>query len=157
MRGGVNNIATGNVNAGEGAPLIKFKTDYPALFDCLYSTFGTFLSNSRLCEQVHGMSRHNLRTQVGMEQGDHQRIYCTTIDHEMKEERRNINGDSEKVKAKRRKAAKHTRAKAQAIMLSRQMCERADTFVAEVEDLGLGESMPSVSSIAKKGRRAMDK
>lgn len=148
--------AVEEVEAGEGAPLVKFKTEYPVLFDCLYSTFGTFLSNSRLCEQVHGMSRHNLRTQVGMEQADHQRIYCTTIDYEMKEGRRNINCDAEDFKGKKRKAAKHSRTKAQLHLLSKQMCDRACAFVADVEGSDLGESLPSISSIKKKGRRAMD-
>ncbi len=31
---------------GEGTYLIRFKTEFPILFDCLYSVFGTMLSNS---------------------------------------------------------------------------------------------------------------
>ena len=80
------------IDAGEGAPLNKFKTNYPVLFDCLYSVFGTMLSNSRLCEQIHGMMRHGLRKEVGMDQADQHRIYNSGIDHEMKEERRNMSG-----------------------------------------------------------------
>jgi len=33
-------------NAGDGAPLNRFKSSFPVLFDCLYSVFGTMLSNS---------------------------------------------------------------------------------------------------------------
>jgi len=38
-----------DINAGEGAPLVMFKTNFPVLFDCLYSVFGTMLSNSPGC------------------------------------------------------------------------------------------------------------
>ena len=36
------------------------------------------------------------------------------------------------------------------------MCDRAKVFVADVEDAGLGESIPSVSSVKKKGQWAID-
>lgn len=43
-------VSTGEeLNAGEGAPLIKFKTEYPVLFDCLYSSFGTFFYQTAAC------------------------------------------------------------------------------------------------------------
>jgi len=56
-------------------PLTQFKQKYPILFECLEAVFGAMMSNSRLCEQVHGMMRHGLRALVGMEQSDHQRAY----------------------------------------------------------------------------------
>jgi hypothetical protein len=48
----------------QGAPLLHFKTKYEILFDCLEAVFGCMMSNSRLCEQTHGMMRHGLRTSV---------------------------------------------------------------------------------------------
>ncbi|EJK52059.1 hypothetical protein THAOC_28715 [Thalassiosira oceanica] len=109
----------------EGAPLLKFKTEYPVLFDCMYSVFGTMLSNSRLCEQIHGMNRHALRSQLGEEQTDQQRIYSSGIDHQLKEERRNMNESSSRFKSKNKKAAKHS----------------------------VSAEVPSVSEISKRGRR----
>ena len=53
----VNNVD--ELKTGDGA-LIEFKIDYPVLFDCLYSVFKTMLTNSCLCEQIHGMMRHGL-------------------------------------------------------------------------------------------------
>ena len=44
-------------NSGGKAPLLKFKHEYPILFDCLQAVFGLMMSNSRLCEQIHGMMR----------------------------------------------------------------------------------------------------
>ena len=80
----------GEIVAGEGAHLKKFKSNYPVLFDCLYSIFGTMLSKSHLCDQIHGMMRHRLRSQIGMEQADHQRIYNSGENYEMNEEKRNM-------------------------------------------------------------------
>ena len=51
------------------------------------------MSNSRLCEQIHGMMRHALRSSIGMEQADHQRMHSTGTDYNMKEERRKIASD----------------------------------------------------------------
>ncbi len=65
-------------DGGDCAPLNKFKTNYPVLFDCLYFVSGTMLSNS------YGMMCHDLQMQVGMEQADHQSIYSTKVDYEMK-------------------------------------------------------------------------
>ena len=49
------------LEGGEGVSLVNFKTDFPVLFDCLYSIFGTMLSTSCLYEQVHVMMRDALR------------------------------------------------------------------------------------------------
>ena len=56
------------------------------------------------------------------------------------------------MKRKRRKAAKHIRAKAQVYLLSTQLCDRSSVFVAEFEELGLSTSIPSVSSVVERGR-----
>jgi len=75
---------------GEGASLLIFKSKYSILFECLDAVFGTMMSNSRLCEQIHGMMQHGLRSSVGIQQADHQRMFSTMIDYPMKEERRNM-------------------------------------------------------------------
>ena len=91
-----------------------------------------------------------------MEQADHQRIYCSGIDHEIKEARHNIKGDTEEVKGKTRKAAKHLRSKAQIWMLSNQICDRSNAFVFDVQQTDIGHCIVSITSIKEKGRRAMD-
>ena len=80
----------GEIVAGEGAHLNKFKFNYPVLFDFLYSVIGTMLSNSLLCEKIHGMMWYGLQYQIGMEQADHQQIYNSGENYEMNEERRNM-------------------------------------------------------------------
>ncbi|EJK53676.1 hypothetical protein THAOC_26834, partial [Thalassiosira oceanica] len=127
----------------EGAPLLKFKTDYPVLFDCMYSVFGTMLSNSRLCEQIHGMNRHALRSQLGEEQTDQQRIYSSGIDHQLKEERRNMNESSSRFKSKNKKAAKHSVNTSQIQRLSEQIIEMSRKFIREMSKVSA--EAPSVS------------
>ena len=139
------------------AQLNKFKTYYPVLFDCLYSVFGTMLSNSRLCEQIHGMMRHGLRIQVGMEQSDHQRIYNSGIDHEMKEERRNMAEEASDFRDKHKKAKKHASTKDQHVRLSQQVVERARAFALMMKEDPPEGNIPTILEINKKGRRVMDK
>ena len=45
---------------GKGDPLTAFASDYTVLFECLEAIFGTMMSNSRLCEQIHRIMRHGL-------------------------------------------------------------------------------------------------
>ena len=63
-----------------------FKVSYKVLFECLNAVFGLMMSNSRLCEQIHGMMRHGLRSQQGMAQVDAQNTYATTHSYKMKRE-----------------------------------------------------------------------
>ena len=92
-------------------------------FYCLYSVFGTTLSNSRLCEQIHGMMWHGLRSQIGMEQADHQKIYNSGENYEMNEERRNIPQVESVYNNKHKKEAKHSDNKEQQIRSSEQLIE----------------------------------
>jgi len=68
---------------------------YPLLFECLEAVFGSMMSNSWLCEQVHGMMRHRLRSAIGIMQANHQGIYATRIDYGMKEEQHRLLIDTE--------------------------------------------------------------
>ena len=61
------------------APLLAFKEEYAVPFECLHATFGLMMSNSRLCEQIHGMMRHGLRSGQGMDHVDAQNTY--TVRH----------------------------------------------------------------------------
>ena len=54
------------------------------------------MSNSRLCEQIHGMMRHSLNPGIGMDQADHHRQYISTTGFEMCEERRKLCDGSDK-------------------------------------------------------------
>ncbi len=146
------------LSAGEGAPLIEFKTNYPVLYYCLYSVFGTMLSNSRLCEQVHGMMRHGLRKEIGMDQADHQRVYNSGIDHEMKEARRMLATNVNIFRNKHKKAAEHSRTKEQLVFLSKQVSEQADAMQKSMKNFDMAlHNIPTVNQISIEGRRKMDK
>ena len=41
------------------------------------------MSNSRLCEQIHGMMRHALCSGTGMDEADAHRLYAVNVDHSM--------------------------------------------------------------------------
>ena len=72
--------------SGIRALLLQFKQKYPILFECLEAIFGAMMSNSQLCEQIHGMMHHGLCALVGMEQSDHQRAYNISTGYKMNEE-----------------------------------------------------------------------
>ena len=74
----------------EKAPLLDFKSEYKVLFECLYPVFDLMMSNSHLCEQIHGMMRHGPRSGIGMDQADAQQTYATATDFEFKNERRQM-------------------------------------------------------------------
>ena len=141
---------------GEGAPLNAFQTEYPILFECLDAVFGTMMSNSRLCEQIHGMMRFGLRSAIGMDQADHQRMYNTSTDYEMKEERRKMVSDSDAYRQKNKKAASHSATKQQQQRLSKQLVERSADYVdVALSVIGL-DSIPTITQINEKGRRVQD-
>ena len=60
--------------SGGKAPLLKFKHEHPVLFECLHAVFGLMMSNSRLCEQIHGTMRASLQTGTDMDEADAQAI-----------------------------------------------------------------------------------
>ena len=66
------------------SPLLVFKGKYTVFIECLNAVFGLMMSNSRLCEQIHGMMRHGLCSGLGMDQVDAQQSYSTSTDYEMK-------------------------------------------------------------------------
>ncbi|KAL7526020.1 hypothetical protein ACHAWF_001602, partial [Thalassiosira exigua] len=105
----------------KGAPLCSFLKFYPVLFECLYAVFGAMMSNSRLCEQIHGMMRHGLKAQIGMDQADHHRQYSYTTDYGMREERRAIGDGSTASREKRKKAKEHLKTKQQQLLLCDQL------------------------------------
>jgi len=65
-------------------------------------------SNSRLCEQIHGMMRFGLSRSIGMDQADAIQTYATSRDFEMKDERRRMDLDAmEDRPRKKSQAVKH--------------------------------------------------
>ena len=102
------------------------------------------------------MMRHGLRIQVGLEQADHQRIYSFKTDHEMKDERRNMETDTDEYRNKHKKAAKHSSTKPQLICLSEKIYERASKATASSDTVD-DDKIPSITDIKLRGRRAMDK
>lgn len=150
-----------NSNGGnQGAPLLHFKTKYEILFDCLEAVFGCMMSNSRLCEQTHGMMRHGLRTSVGMEQADNQRAYNMNTGYKLNEQRRKLVLDSKgKVQERVKKSAKHSATKNQLEFLSFQINEHSRDYaeLVAMEDGLLESYCPSNSEINRNGRRVQDK
>ena len=71
------------------------------------------MSNSCLCEQIHGMMRFGLRSAIGMDQADHHRMYNTGTNYGMNEERRRMLSDSDAYQKKNKTAAKHSATKSQ--------------------------------------------
>ncbi len=65
--------------------------------------------------------------------------------------------NADEFKESNKKAAKHSRIKPQLQMLPKQMCNRTNIFVGEIEDAGIGEIIPPISSIVKQGRRKWTK
>ena len=144
------------IKAGEGAPFSQFKTKYPKLFDCLYSVFGNMLSNSRLCEQIHGMMWHALRKEIGIDEVDQQRIYMSGIAHKMNEERQNMISATIEHRDKHKTAVKHSRIKDQLLRLSEQLAERGDKFATMMQYSSWDQSVSSITTINGLGRRVMD-
>ena len=145
-----------NVTPASGPPLKRFQSKYPILLECLHSVFGLMMSNSRLCEQVHGMMRHGLRASIGMEQADAQRSYATSIDHEMKQQRRAMSNDN---REKRRKGIDHDKTKLQQQKLSSQLLDRLGSWLGKAMALleRPDHGIPTVTAIIKSGRRVQDK
>jgi len=73
-------------NSRGKAPLLKFKYEYPVLFECLHAVFGLMMSNSRLCEQIHGMMRASLRSGTGMDEADARRSFASSLGYHLKQE-----------------------------------------------------------------------
>ncbi len=142
------------------APLLAFKDEYKILFECLHAAFGLMMSNSRLCEQIHGMMRHGLRSQQGMDHVDAQNTYSVRHDYRMRQERIKSRMDSlPSQPSKKRRTIDHNTTKGQAQHLSQQLAERVRMWARKARTLlsRPGHGIPSVTQISKAGRRAQDK
>ena len=142
----------------EQAPLLAFKNEYPVLFECLHATFGLMMSNSRLCEQIHGMMRHGLRYQQGMDHVDAQNTYNVRHAYQMRQERSKERSESLGPTSKRRRMD-HNATKEQARHLSLQLVERAKSWSQKASALLSrdGHGIPTLAEIHRVGRRAQDK
>ncbi len=67
-------------------PLAAFKADFPILFECLHTVFGLMISHSCLCESIHGMMRHGLRTGTGMDQVDVHEAHMISTEYDLREQ-----------------------------------------------------------------------
>ncbi|KAL7526339.1 hypothetical protein ACHAWF_002898 [Thalassiosira exigua] len=138
------------------SPLAVFAEEYPVLFECLYAVFGCMMSNSRLCEQVHGMMRHGLSAGIGLDQADHHRQFSTNHDYIMREERRTMAIGGEKERGVRKKAPKHLKTKEQMQRLGEQLIIGSQSFAAEINEKLEPDEMPQVKETQAKGRRCGD-
>ena len=115
------------------------------------------MSNSRLDEQIHGMMRHSLRSQVGMDQADHQRQYMAKEEFEMRRQRRTLGDGDNRSKDERKQAKKHNKTKSRLLFMSEQLLERAGTTVKRVKEELLPSEVPTPSEMKSCGRRSGDK
>ena len=143
--------------------LLVFKDDFPVLFECLHAVFGLMMSNSRLCEQIHGMMRHSLKSSgPGMDQIDATLFYATGTDYVMRRERRDLlSGRQEGQPPKKKlKSLDHNKTKPQIVMLSEQLLEGASKWKGGSESI-LSQpnngGIPTIKQIQLSGRRVQDK
>ena len=136
-------------------PILTFK------YECMDAVFELMMSNSRLCEQVHGMMRKNLRIGTGQHEADNQRPYTTGIDCEMKDERRatankrKIDHYLEKTRTKRDRL--HADSKEQAQLLSHQFVTRSRAFLLNAAPIIDAKMVSMKNAINSAGRRVKDK
>ncbi|KAL7498156.1 hypothetical protein ACHAWT_009680, partial [Skeletonema menzelii] len=143
---------------GDTAPILTFKEEYPTLFECLEAVFGMMMSNSRLCEQMHGALRYGLRIEQGMDEVDARRDYEVVFGYLFKQERRekDLSGRG----AKRQKVShKHNNSKDQLTMISAQLTEYLPKWLKEANELlqQPNHGIPSLTETRNKGRRDQDK
>ncbi len=138
------------------SPLTSFEGKYPILFECLYAVFGAMMSNSRLCEQIHGMMRHGLKKEIGMSQADHHRQYSSGIDYSLREARRSLGDGTTTDKEQQKKAKHHQKTKLQQELLSTQLIEKSAEFANDVASNMDPKQIPTVTEIKKAGRRVQD-
>ena len=152
-----NETPLGPLEDASKSPLASFKTTYPILYECLEAVFGLMMSNSRLCEQIHGMLRHALRDGTGMAEVDSRQGYAVRTDYEMKAERKNLVADGTSPSrngAKKMKPNKHSDTKIQVQLLSNQLLKRSADFSREA--MAIVDEVPSIREITKEGRRKQD-
>lgn len=150
------------------SPLVSFKAACPVLYECLESVFGLMMSNSRLCEQIHGMLRHALRDGTGMDEVDDRQSYSVGPNYNMRQERREMVSSGESSsggvgarvasssKKRKTKPNKHSDTKDQVRVLSKQLVERAARFKTAATATIL-QHVPTVGEIHRGGRRKQDR
>ena len=154
---------TRGVKGKNTAPLLAFKEDFPILFECIYAVFGLMMSHSRLCESVHGMMRHYLRYDIGMDQIDAQRSHMMTTEYVLRERRRKIlrddNGKDDCPKKKMKCSIKHNKTKTQVDLMGVQLVDAAEEFQVKAREIldQPGHGIPSISLISDLGWRHQDK
>ena len=136
--------------------LVEFEQNYPVLFESLYSVFGAMMSNSRLCEQIHGMMRHGLNPNIGMDEADHHRQYSSSTNFEMNEARRALGDASGISREKQKRAVKHSNTKSQKVMMCGQVLERATEYAERVSRELDPDEIPTVTEVKLDGRRKQD-
>jgi hypothetical protein len=145
----------------KGLPV--FKEEFPVLFECLHAVFGLMMSNSRLCEQIHGMLRQRLRSSgPGMDQVDAQQSYIISEDYEMKTERRGMIGGerrAEQPPKKKLKADEHSKTKSQLRKICDQLLSRASVWRKRSEALlsQPNHGILTVKQTQSAGRMVQDK
>jgi hypothetical protein len=101
-------------DSAEYSPLVNFKESHPKLYEFLNTAFGMIMSNSHLCEQIHGMIRARLRKDIGMEQADHMLSHLTGLSYELREERHQSEAD--RLSTKRQKSRDYSKNSWQVLM-----------------------------------------
>ena len=115
------------------------------LFDCLQAVYGLMMSNSRLCEQIHGMMRASLQSGTGMDEADACRSFASGLGYHLKQERRDLASESVGPPKKKCRPVKNNRSNKQQGMVSKQLLREADRFVSEAKIFCCMTTMESLS------------
>ena len=142
-----------------GSVFTFFIRTYPVLCEGLESVFGMMMSNSRLCEQIHGMMCFGLSSTIGMDQSDAIQTYATGTDFDMKRERRETAKSTlpEPPKKKYRQV-KHNHIKVLQHQLGTQLVEQSKKFGISAKAFLAqpGHGIPTATDISIAGRRVQD-
>jgi len=139
--------------------LLHLKKTYPVLFEGLESVFGMMMSNSRLCEQIHGMMRFGLSSTIGMDQSDAIQTYATGLDYDMKRERQETAKSALQQPSKKKyRQVKHNHSKVLQRQLGTQLVEQSKKFGISAKSFLAqpGHGILTATDISITGRRVQD-
>jgi hypothetical protein len=91
----------------------------------IHTVFGLMMSHSHLCELIHGMMRHGLRTGKGMDQVDAQQAHMIFTEYD--QQKLLLSPDDEQ-NAKQIKSIEHSKTKGQVDMMGVRQVDAVEEF-----------------------------
>ena len=89
------------------------------------------MSNSRLCEQIHGMIRATFRSDTSTDEADARRSFASGLGYSLKQEKRDLASELAGPPKKKCLPVKDNRSKTQQEMASKQLLREAVKFVSK--------------------------